>query len=61
MFVLGIQGSPRKKGNSDYLLTSFLKACESHGAQTQVIHPEKLDIQPCRELIVCEKKGFCPM
>ncbi|MCP4722278.1 MAG: flavin reductase, partial [Desulfobacteraceae bacterium] len=36
-------------------------ACESHGAKTQVIHPEKLDIQPCRELIVCEKKGFCPI
>ncbi len=61
MFVLGIQGSPRKKGNSDQLLTLFLEACESHGAQTQVIHPEKLDIQPCRELIVCEKKGFCPI
>jgi arsenate reductase len=61
MFVLGIQGSPRKKGNSDYLLTSFLEACESHGAKTQLIHPEKLDIQPCRELIVCEKKGFCPI
>ena len=61
MFVLGIQGSPRKKGNCDYLLTSFLKACESHGAVTQVIHPDKLDIQPCKELIVCEKKGFCPI
>jgi multimeric flavodoxin WrbA/protein-tyrosine-phosphatase len=61
MFVLGIQGSPRKKGNSDHLLTLFLKACESHGARTRVIHPEKLDIGPCRELLVCEKKGVCPI
>jgi arsenate reductase len=61
MFVLGIQGSPRKNGNSEYLLNLFLEACESHGAETQVIYPEKLDIQPCRELIVCEKKGFCPI
>lgn len=61
MFVLGIQGSPRKKGNCDHLLTLFLKACESHGAKTQVICPEKLDIGPCRELLVCEKKGFCPI
>jgi arsenate reductase len=61
MFVLGIQGSPRKKGNCDHLLTLFLKACESHGAITRVIHPEKLDIGPCRELLVCEKKGVCPI
>ena len=61
MFVLGIQGSPRKKGNCDHLLTLFLKTCESHGAITRVIHPEKLDIGPCRELLVCEKKGVCPI
>ena len=61
MFVLGIQGSPRKNGNCDHLLTLFLKACESHGAKTQVIYPGGLDIGPCRELIVCEKKGFCPI
>jgi multimeric flavodoxin WrbA/protein-tyrosine-phosphatase len=61
MFVLGIQGSPRKKGNCDHLLTLFLKACESHGAITQVIHPERLDIGPCRELLVCEKRGVCPI
>lgn len=61
MFVLGIQGSPRKNGNCDHLLTLFLKACEAHGAKTQVIYPGKLTIGPCRELIVCEKKGFCPI
>jgi hypothetical protein len=61
MFVLGIQGSPRKKGNTDHLLTLFLDACESHGAKTRVIRPEKLDIGPCRELLVCEKKGVCPI
>ena len=61
MFVLGLQGSPRKKGNSVYLLNRFLAACENNGAQTQVIHMDGLDIQPCRELVVCEKKGFCPL
>ncbi|MCK5836117.1 MAG: NAD(P)H-dependent oxidoreductase [Desulfobacula sp.] len=61
MFVLGIQGSPRKNGNSDFLLTSFLKECQAYGAETQIIRPGKFDIQPCRELIVCEKKGFCPI
>ena len=61
MVILGIQGSPRKNGNSDYLLTTFLKACEAHGARTEVLRPHDLDIQPCKELIVCEKKGFCPI
>ena len=61
MFVLGLQGSPRKKGNSDYLLTQFLKICEKQGARTRVIHMDNLDIQPCKELLVCEKKGFCPL
>ena len=53
MFVLGLQGSPRKKGNSDFLLTRFLKACENRGAGTETIHLDKLNIQPCRELVVC--------
>lgn len=61
MFVLGIQGSPRKNGNSDYLLKAFLEECRSRGARTEVIHTPDLDIQPCKELIVCEKKGFCPL
>lgn len=61
MFVLGLQGSPRKKGNSVYLLNRFLAECENKGARTQVIHMDGLDIQPCRELVVCEKKGFCPI
>lgn len=61
MYVLGIQGSPRKGGNCDHLLTAFLKECEKMGAQTGVIRPQALEIQPCKELLVCEKKGFCPI
>jgi multimeric flavodoxin WrbA len=61
MLVLGLQGSPRKKGNTDYLLSAFLKAAENLGARTQVIDVCRRHIEPCRELIVCEKKGFCPI
>lgn len=61
MFILGIQGSPRINGNSRYLLTSFLKECEKYGATTQSIDACKADILPCKELIVCEKKGYCPL
>jgi len=61
MFVLGIQGSPRKNGNSNFLLSSFLRECEALGAEAEVINAQDLDIHPCKELIVCEKKGFCPI
>ena len=31
------------------------------GARTQVIEADKQNIVPCKEYIVCEKKGFCPI
>jgi arsenate reductase len=61
MLVLGLQGSPRKNGNTDFLLSSFMAAVEKLGIPTQTIHVTRKNILPCRELIVCEKKGFCPI
>lgn len=61
MLVLGLQGSPRKKGNTNYLLSEFMAAAERLGAKTQTIHVDEKDIVPCKEYIVCEKKGFCPI
>lgn len=59
MFILGLQGSPRQKGNTRYLLQSFLQACQEQGASTAMISPAKKDIRPCLGCGVCEKKGFC--
>ncbi len=59
MFVLGLQGSPRKKGNSDFLLTRFLKACENRGARIETIHLDKLNIQPAGNWW-CVKKRILP-
>ena len=61
MLALGLQGSPRKKGNSDLLLTRFMDALAAHGAQTSIIQVAKRNIEPCKELTVCERKGFCPI
>jgi multimeric flavodoxin WrbA len=61
MFALGLQGSPRPKGNSDLLLEAFMDALARNGAQTQTIQVARGDIQPCKELTVCEKKGSCPI
>ena len=61
MLVLGLQGSPRKKGNTNFLLSTFMEAAEKKGARTHTIDVTKGNILPCKEYTVCEKKGFCPI
>jgi len=61
MLVLGLQGSPRKKGNTNYLLSTFMEAARKSGARTTTIDVTKKNIIPCKEYTVCEKKGFCPI
>lgn len=61
MFVLGLQGSPRKKGNSNFLLSCFMQEAQRLGALCHVVDVEYKHILPCKEYIVCEKKGFCPI
>jgi len=61
MHVLGINGSPRKNGNTHFLLSAFLSEAEGLGARTRAVRVVDHNIVPCKELIVCEKKGFCPI
>ena len=61
MFVLGLQGSPRKKGNTRFLLSAFLEEAQRLGAETQMIEVCQKKIEPCMEYILCEKKGVCPI
>jgi len=59
MLVLGLQGSPRKKGNTDFLLSAYLKEAEKLGAKTHLVEVAKKDISPCKGCGKCEKDGFC--
>jgi len=61
MLVVGLQGSPRRKGNSRFLLETFLNATASFGAETRLIEVDQRHILPCKEYTVCEKKGYCPI
>ncbi len=61
MLVLGLQGSPRKRGNTHFLLSTLLEEAERLGARTRTIEIASRNIIPCKELVVCEKKGFCPI
>ncbi|MFO7965485.1 MAG: NAD(P)H-dependent oxidoreductase [Desulfobacterales bacterium] len=61
MLILGLNGSPRKNGNTEYLVNTFLSEAEALGAHTRLVKVCDKKIEPCRELMVCEKKGFCPL
>jgi len=61
MLILGLQGSPRKKGNTEFLLSAFMKEAEKYGAKTHVVDVCSKNISPCKEFTTCEKKGFCPI
>jgi arsenate reductase (thioredoxin) len=61
MFILGLQGSPRMKGNTSVLLSAFMEEAEKLGALTNTINVDKKNIKPCKEYKTCETKGFCPI
>ena len=61
MLVVGLQGSPRVKGNTSILLSTFLTEAERLGARTEYLDVAKRNISPCLECGVCEQKGFCPI
>lgn len=59
MFVLGINGSPRKNGNSLYLMSLFMEEMKILGHDTFVLDAVKLKINPCTGCGNCEIKGVC--
>ncbi len=61
MKILGIWGSPRKGGNSDLLLNTFLEGAREAGADVERIALRELKISPCLEIYHCFKDGTCPI
>lgn len=59
MKVLGICGSPRRNGNTDLLLSEFLRGAASEGADIKTIHLNNLKIAPCQHCDACLKTGKC--
>ncbi|SPD75068.1 conserved hypothetical protein [uncultured Desulfobacterium sp.] len=61
MLVLGLQGSPRRNGNTSKLLSSFLVEAQRLGAGIDIVDVPRRRINPCQECGNCERKGFCPI
>lgn len=57
--VLALCLTPRKKGNSELLLESFLKGIKEKGAGVEIIYPRDLNISACTECGSCDDSGEC--
>ncbi len=59
MKVLGIAGSPRRGGNTDFLLAEVMKGAASQGAEVKTVILNDLKITPCQHCDACLKAGRC--
>jgi multimeric flavodoxin WrbA len=57
--ILGIAGSPRRGGNTDILLDSYLGGAGAAGYKVDKVIVSELNISPCRECNSCYETGEC--
>jgi multimeric flavodoxin WrbA len=55
MNIIGIIASPRKEGNTAWIVNKILEGAKEQGAETQVWYFSDLDIKPCRGCWGCHK------
>ena len=59
MKITAIYGSPRKDGNTDLLMKSFLRGTNESNIQAHEIFVRDLKFSPCIECCGCDKTGKC--
>lgn len=57
--LVGILGSPRRGGNTEFLLDRALAGAADAGRTTAKLVLNELDIRPCQNCGYCEQKGTC--
>jgi len=55
MKVMGFIASPRKEGNTAWIVNKILEGAKEEGAETQSWYFSDLDIKPCRGCFGCHK------
>lgn len=55
MKVIGFIASPRKKGNTAWIVNKILEGAKERGAATQAWYCSDLDINPCRSCYGCKQ------
>ncbi|MDD1752504.1 MAG: flavodoxin family protein [Methanotrichaceae archaeon] len=61
MIVLGISGSPRRKGNTEFLLEEALDVASKRGFQTERLLCSELKVSFCTDCGDCAKGKPCPI
>jgi arsenate reductase len=59
MFILGLMGSPREKGNTELLLSALLEGAQHEGTEVMKVDVISKHIAPCQGCRFCEQQGFC--
>lgn len=57
--IIGIVGSPRKKGNTENLVNEALQAAKDIGADIELINLGNMNIEPCVACDICKATGEC--
>ncbi len=59
MQILILNGSPRKKGNTEQIVTRIAEDVNKDGDEVELFRLADLDIHPCIGCGHCEKAGIC--
>ena len=59
MKVLGFISSPRKEGNSAWVVNQILEGAKEQGAETKSWYSGELDIKPCNGCLACVQSDEC--
>jgi multimeric flavodoxin WrbA len=59
--VLAFNGSPRKGGNSQTLLTEAIRGIKEQGAEVTVFNLNEAKIRPCQNCGSCDREAVCVM
>jgi multimeric flavodoxin WrbA len=59
MTIVGIEGSPRKNGNTGKLLQAVLEGARGAGAESRVFKLWDRDVRPCTGCGACRATGQC--
>jgi NAD(P)H-dependent FMN reductase len=59
MKILAFNGSPRKGGNTQMLLTGAIKGAQEQGAEVTVYNLNDLQIRPCQHCGGCDETARC--
>ena len=59
MKIIGFNGSPRKEGNTEWIINKILESAQEKGAETESWCSGEIDIKPCKGCLGCVQSDKC--